>query len=256
MTQTQAIQKWQGVIGVKVDGIFGAQTDIATRAWQGAHGLKIDGVVGPNTWNAASVSPTPPTIKATTATKTNSVAQDFTQATKTWQKIIGVPQSGVFDAQTDTATRVWQISHGINPDGVVGENTWKAVGYLGAMPALKLEAIVSAQSLGVAAQVLSEASTNPAQAAETAKQYFAPPPEQQFADTPAATPAASPASTASNLFAQLQSAFSPTPQPPITPTPVTPEQPVTPLLPKWLMITLGGLIVGTAGIMVFGGKKK
>lgn len=40
------------VLGLPVDGIFGANTEAAVRAAQKAHGLTVDGVVGPKTWKA------------------------------------------------------------------------------------------------------------------------------------------------------------------------------------------------------------
>ncbi len=43
-----------------------------------------------------------------------------------WQRIIGVPESGNFDANTDSATKAWQSSHQLVPDGKVGPLTWAA----------------------------------------------------------------------------------------------------------------------------------
>jgi peptidoglycan hydrolase-like protein with peptidoglycan-binding domain len=44
------VSTWQGIIGVKADGIFGPITDSVTRTWQREHGLVADGIVGPKTW--------------------------------------------------------------------------------------------------------------------------------------------------------------------------------------------------------------
>ena len=47
-----AVAVWQQIIGVKVDGEFGAQTRAATLTYQANHGLKVDGEVGKKTWTA------------------------------------------------------------------------------------------------------------------------------------------------------------------------------------------------------------
>jgi peptidoglycan hydrolase-like protein with peptidoglycan-binding domain len=53
-----SVRAWQTRLGVPVDGVFGLQTDQATRAEQGLAGLPIDGVVGARTWGAEqSVAP-------------------------------------------------------------------------------------------------------------------------------------------------------------------------------------------------------
>jgi peptidoglycan hydrolase-like protein with peptidoglycan-binding domain len=43
------VAAWQAIVGVTADGIFGTDTETATKAWQTAHGLDADGVVGPQT---------------------------------------------------------------------------------------------------------------------------------------------------------------------------------------------------------------
>jgi peptidoglycan hydrolase-like protein with peptidoglycan-binding domain len=48
-----AVKKWQGILGVKQDGVFGPGTAEATKKWQKERGIKADGVVGPATWTAA-----------------------------------------------------------------------------------------------------------------------------------------------------------------------------------------------------------
>ena len=46
----KAVKIWQLIIGVSVDGDFGAKTEAATKTWQSKHGLTADGVVGAKTW--------------------------------------------------------------------------------------------------------------------------------------------------------------------------------------------------------------
>lgn len=40
----------QQALGIKTDGVFGAQTEDAVKAWQSSHGLDPDGIVGNLTW--------------------------------------------------------------------------------------------------------------------------------------------------------------------------------------------------------------
>jgi hypothetical protein len=51
----ESVASWQGVIGVKQDGIFGNQTEAETKAWQLRKGLQPDGVVGLLSWRAAGM---------------------------------------------------------------------------------------------------------------------------------------------------------------------------------------------------------
>lgn len=51
-TAKAANKMLQWLLGLPVDGIFGANTEAAVRAAQKAHGLTVDGVVGPKTWKA------------------------------------------------------------------------------------------------------------------------------------------------------------------------------------------------------------
>ncbi|WP_077616890.1 GH25 family lysozyme [Caenibacillus caldisaponilyticus] len=44
------VERVQRAVGVKVDGIFGPQTEAAVKAYQKRHGLAADGIVGPKTW--------------------------------------------------------------------------------------------------------------------------------------------------------------------------------------------------------------
>jgi peptidoglycan hydrolase-like protein with peptidoglycan-binding domain len=154
-----AVVAWQKIIGVTADGQFGPQTAAATKTWQAAHGLVADGVVGPRTWAAAqgAAPPKPGTSTASTtpvgsgplitvtsvppgvdAAASMPVLRqgDKSQAVDAWQRILirDAAQSGVqagfsadgdFGPQTLAATKSWQQSHGISPDGVVGYQTWK-----------------------------------------------------------------------------------------------------------------------------------
>jgi peptidoglycan hydrolase-like protein with peptidoglycan-binding domain len=91
--QVQLLQKSLG--SVKVDGVFGPETEAAVRSFQASHGLSVDGVVGPQTSAAlrttsasrafiADVSSTLPgtaTLPAPTATSTPSESAGATDST-------------------------------------------------------------------------------------------------------------------------------------------------------------------------------
>ena len=53
------VKEWQTRIGATADGIFGPDTDAATRAMQADLGVKVDGIVGPKTRAAATPAPAP-----------------------------------------------------------------------------------------------------------------------------------------------------------------------------------------------------
>lgn len=48
----KAVELWQIIAGVKVDGIYGDKTNAATKAIQKVHGLEQTGVVDTKTWKA------------------------------------------------------------------------------------------------------------------------------------------------------------------------------------------------------------
>lgn len=186
-----AVKKWQSILGVKADGIYGPATVAATKKWQTEHAIKADGVVGPATWTAAlgtsgkakdavtsllvpiisqpapattavvqnfdlnnavakpvtaSVaqiqSPKQPAIAAGPGTQGNPTLRlgSTGEPVKKWQAILGIAQSGTFDATTKAATMAWQKNHNLVADGVVGAATW---GVAAALPSTPSTAVAS-----------------------------------------------------------------------------------------------------------------
>lgn len=168
-----AVKKWQSILGIKEDGVYGPATAAATKKWQADRAIKADGVVGPATWTAAlgtsgkakdAVTSLLVPIISQPAPANTAVVQNFDlnnavakpvaastaqisspkqpavspgtqgnptlrlgskgEAVKRWQAILGIAQTGTFDAATKTATMAWQKKHGLVADGVVGAATW------------------------------------------------------------------------------------------------------------------------------------
>jgi len=152
------VVEWQKIIGVAADGKFGPNTTAKTVEWQRKNGLTADGIVGPATWTKAlqpnifvavsntvttaqkEAKATSPVAKTVVPAASLPVAQSAVKSSGSnvlkqgssgpqvakWQGIIGIKQSGTFDAITKTATQKWQLSHGLTPDGIVGDKTWAA----------------------------------------------------------------------------------------------------------------------------------
>ncbi|MCJ8272561.1 MAG: peptidoglycan-binding protein, partial [Psychrosphaera sp.] len=50
---------------------------------------------------------------------------------KKLQSGLNVSTDGVFGDYTDKILKVWQLRHGLEPDGIAGRNTFRAMGLLG-----------------------------------------------------------------------------------------------------------------------------
>ena len=111
---------------VSVDGDFGSGTETAVKKFQKAKGLTQDGIVGKDTWNKLTEAPkkkSEPTIKKGSTDKT---------AIKECQKLLNthgakLDVDGIFGSGTETAVKKFQKDNKLTSDGIVGENTWKAL---------------------------------------------------------------------------------------------------------------------------------
>jgi peptidoglycan hydrolase-like protein with peptidoglycan-binding domain len=71
------VKKWQIIIGVNADGIFGPATESATKAWQSSRKLVADGVVGPATWSLALGTTVTKTVQKTAQAPTDIKAYEI-----------------------------------------------------------------------------------------------------------------------------------------------------------------------------------
>lgn len=151
--ELQATLKLLGFYAGAVDGVYGLTTVTAVSRFQQAAGLTADGIVGPDTWNhlfpavpdsttAAPAAPASPTAPSSPKAAASGKAIDLPTlklgakggAVVTLQErlqAIGVLTSsadGIFGTETQAAVKAAQQKFGLEPDGVVGPATWKALG--------------------------------------------------------------------------------------------------------------------------------
>lgn len=102
--------------GLVVDGINGSSTTAAIKEFQRTMGLVQDGIWGPKTVAAVTEIFSKPTdgVKY----------PHYEYATRYIQYRVGGSVDGVFGSGTEDNVKKWQANHGLNADGIVGNDTW------------------------------------------------------------------------------------------------------------------------------------
>jgi peptidoglycan hydrolase-like protein with peptidoglycan-binding domain len=124
-----AVKQLQIALHLNVDGDFGPETEAAVKRLQARNGLSATGVVDAATWAAIGVqSEEPLTPPATAEEAVASSASSTVRAVDQLQNALHLPVTGEFNAETESAVRTLQARNDLTVDGIVGPQTWAAIG--------------------------------------------------------------------------------------------------------------------------------
>ena len=132
------------------EGVFGSSTNAAVRKFQSVFNLGVDGIVGKATWYKISeiytavtrlaeldsegttlgIGTIPPNTVLRQGSRGNDVLtlqHILNVIAEFYPYIPSVSQDGIFGSGTRQAVIAFQQDMGLDPDGIVGANTWKAL---------------------------------------------------------------------------------------------------------------------------------
>lgn len=117
----------QQALHIKVDGVYGPETELAVRTFQASRNLTVDNIVGPQT-KTALADGEPAIVAAKRVHEEVDGETEVITAVKSVQQSLHLAVDGEFGPQTEAGIRRFQKEHGLHVDGVVGPETWKALG--------------------------------------------------------------------------------------------------------------------------------
>ncbi len=102
----------QGLLGVDIDGAFGAITEAAVKSRQNIWSLAVDGICGAKTWERLAMA------------AQHLRRGDRGDKVRALQTLLGINADGIFGAGTEAAVKAYQKKAGIAADGIVDDATW------------------------------------------------------------------------------------------------------------------------------------
>ena len=100
-----------------VGGQFGPAAQAAVQNFQWVHGLVVDGIVGPHTWLALIIQ-----VQYGSSGDAVKAVQNALNA-----RGAGLAVDGRFGSGTEAAVQNLQSAHGLVVDGIVGPHTWQTL---------------------------------------------------------------------------------------------------------------------------------
>ena len=123
--QVQRLLRRHG-LPLRVDGIYGSTTEAAVRSFQRVRGLPADGVVGPVTYRILhSAAPTAHSVRELQLQRPPLKGPDVLLVQRALHRAgHRISVDGHYGHETDIAVTRFQRKHGLEPDGIVGPQTW------------------------------------------------------------------------------------------------------------------------------------
>lgn len=162
VSELQAALRLLGYYTGRVDGVYQESTASAVARFQQAAGINADGIVGSDTWNRlfpgassapmseptsfktpASSFPVPSTLQTTTTssdrTSNNNTTLPILKYGMRGSAVVQLQErlkalgffsglvDGIFGTETQTAVKAAQQNFKLQPDGIVGSDTWRVL---------------------------------------------------------------------------------------------------------------------------------
>jgi peptidoglycan hydrolase-like protein with peptidoglycan-binding domain len=116
---------------LRMDGIFGSDTEIAVKRFQRDNDLIVDGIVGSQTWSVLLEITTAPLDNPDSDFPILKVGNTGKSVFELQTRLNNIEANlvvdGIFGRKTLEAVQQFQRKYGLVADGIVGPNTWKEI---------------------------------------------------------------------------------------------------------------------------------
>lgn len=123
----QCLLQQQGLYGGRIHGKLGPRVVAAANAWQSKQGMAVQPVWSRRNWVSLLSAGDAPTVKFGSTGPAVRRLQRALSVAGTDATAKAVRATGVFNAKTDKALRVWQQRVGVEVSGVAAAKTWKKI---------------------------------------------------------------------------------------------------------------------------------